>query len=78
MTRLGVYAIIADEVMMMTIREAAQRVGKSESALRRAIKSGRLDAEKVNGIYNISEDSLNAYALRTKRLDANWKKLARR
>ena len=46
----------------MTIREAAQRVGKSESALRRAIKAGNLDAKLINGKYNIAEDSLYAYA----------------
>lgn len=54
----------------MTIREAAQRVGKSESALRRAIKSGNLDAELVKGKYDITEESLDAYAKPAERVGA--------
>lgn len=46
----------------MTIREAAQRIGKSESALRRAIKAGKLRAELIDGKYDIAEEALNAYA----------------
>ncbi len=54
----------------MTIREAAQRVGKSESALRRAVKAGKLDAKLVKGKYDITEEALNAYADPVKRLGA--------
>lgn len=46
----------------MTIREAAQRLGKSESALRRAIKAKRLDATLVKSKYDITEEALYAYA----------------
>ena len=46
----------------MTIQEAAQRVGKSVSALRRAIKSKKLDAQIVNGKYDIRDEALYAYA----------------
>ncbi len=46
----------------MTIREAAQRVGKSEDSLRRAIKAGKLSATLVNGKYDISDAALDAYA----------------
>ena len=55
----------------MTIREAAQRVGKSESALRRAIKARKLDAKLIQGRYDITEEALYAYAPKTKRLGAN-------
>jgi len=54
----------------MTIREAAERLGKSDSALRRAIKAGKLHAAMVNGRYNITEESLNAYAKPGERLSA--------
>jgi len=46
----------------MTIREAAQRISKSESALRRAIKSKRLKAELIDGRYDITDEALKAYA----------------
>ena len=54
----------------MTISEAAQRVGKSESALRRAIKSCKLDAQIVNGKYDIQEVALYAYAKPADRVSA--------
>ena len=54
----------------MTISEAAQRVGKSESALRRAIKSKKLDAQMVNGKYDLTEEALYAYAKPAKNIDA--------
>jgi len=54
----------------MIIREAAQRLGKSDSALRRAIKAGKLVAKMVDGKYDITEEALNAYADTTQRLGA--------
>jgi len=54
----------------VTIKEAAERVGKSESALRRAIKAGKLNAELVSGRYDITEESLYAYAEPVERLGA--------
>ena len=43
----------------MTIQEACQWLGKSESTIRRMIRGGRLTASKKDGIYNISEGSVN-------------------
>lgn len=43
----------------MTIQETCQRLGKSESTVRRMIRAGRLTASKKDGVYNISEDSVN-------------------
>jgi len=43
----------------MTIQEACQRLGKSESTVRRMIKTGRLIAIKKDGIYDIPEDAVN-------------------
>ncbi len=66
----------------MTIREAAQRIGKSESALRRAIKAGKLDSTLVNGKYDITEEALYAYAEPSERVgapkrcsDSKWTKM---
>lgn len=61
--RLGTWYI-------MTIKEATERVGKSESALRRAVKAGKLDAKLVKGKYNITEEALNAYADPVERVGA--------
>ena len=46
----------------MTIQEASQRLGKSEATIRRAIKAEKLVAEVVDGKYQITEESLSAYA----------------
>jgi hypothetical protein len=46
----------------MTIQEASQRLGKSEATIRRAIKAEKLIASVVDGKYQITEESLSAYA----------------
>jgi len=46
----------------MTIQMASQRIGKSETTIRRWIKSGKLSATIVDGVYDISEDSILAYS----------------
>lgn len=46
----------------MTIKEAVQRVGRSESMLGRAIKAGKLRAEIIDGKYDITVEMLNTYA----------------
>jgi len=43
----------------MTISEVAKAIGKSEQSVRRAIKSGKLKAIKVNGKYQIDESDIN-------------------
>ena len=43
----------------MTIQDACQQLGKSESTIRRMIRDGRLIASKKEGIYDITEDSFN-------------------
>ena len=43
----------------MTIQETCQRLGKSESTIRRMIKAGRLIAHKKDGVYDISNESVN-------------------
>jgi excisionase family DNA binding protein len=42
----------------MTIQEAIHRLGKSESTIRRHIKSGKLQAEKIDGAYDIPEGAI--------------------
>ena len=46
----------------MTIKEAAHRIGKSTDTIRRAIRDKKVDAHKVNGIWDVSENALSAYA----------------
>ena len=46
----------------MTITEAATRIGKHNDTIRRAIQAGKLESTKVNGIWDISEEALDAYA----------------
>lgn len=46
----------------MTLHEAAKRLSKSESTIRRMIKSGTLTASKIDGKYDIPEASVNAYS----------------
>ena len=43
----------------MTIQETCQRLCKSESTIRRMIKAGRLIAHKKDGVYDISNESVN-------------------
>ena len=45
----------------MTIQEAAKRLGKSESTVRRWIREEKLIATKVNGIWNIPDELVNDY-----------------
>ena len=45
----------------MTIREASQCIGKSESTVRRWIRSGKLEATLINGVYDIPDKVVNAY-----------------
>jgi excisionase family DNA binding protein len=42
----------------MTLQEACQRLGKSETTLRRWIKTGKLKAELVEGKYEIDPDEI--------------------
>jgi len=42
----------------ITIQETCQRLGKSESTIRRMIKAGKLVAIKKDGVYDIPEDFL--------------------
>jgi len=46
----------------MTIHEACQRLGKSESTIRRWIKSGKLTTTIVDGVNQIPDDIVNAIA----------------
>ena len=46
----------------MTIREAAQQTCKHNDTIRRAIQAGKLEATKVKGVWDISEEALIAYA----------------
>lgn len=43
----------------MTIQEACQRLGKSESTIRRWIREKKLSAIKVDGIWSISEEAIH-------------------
>jgi excisionase family DNA binding protein len=45
----------------MTIQEASQRLGKSESTVRRWIRQGKLTATMVGGVYDIPETVVNDY-----------------
>ena len=42
----------------MTIAEVAKLIGKSEQSVRRAIKSGKLQATMIDGRYEINEDDI--------------------
>jgi len=46
----------------MTIQEACQRLGKSESTIRRWIKQGKLTTTLVDGVNQIPDDIVNAIA----------------
>ena len=46
----------------MNIEEASKLLGFSQWTIRRRIKDGILDAKLVGGRYNISEESVSAYA----------------
>ena len=43
----------------MTIQEAGQRLGKSESTIRRWIRTGKLTAAMINGAWDIPEAVVN-------------------
>lgn len=45
----------------MTIQEAAKRLSKSESTVRRWIREGKLTATKVSGVWNIPDELVNDY-----------------
>ncbi len=45
----------------MTIQEACQRLGKSESTIRRWLRQGKLEAIKVHGLWDIPEAAINDY-----------------
>ena len=45
----------------MTIQEACQRLGKSESTIRRWLRQKKLDAIKVDGLWDIPEAAINDY-----------------
>ena len=51
----------------MDITEAARRLGKSNIVIRRAIKSGKLDAKMIEGKYEITEEALGEYASITRK-----------
>ncbi len=46
--------------MDLTVREAAQRIGRAEETIRRWIWSGRLPARKVGNAYRLAEADLDA------------------
>jgi len=43
----------------MTIQQACQRLGKSESTIRRWIRSGKLTATKVDSVWDIPEAAVS-------------------
>ena len=43
----------------MTIQMACQRLGKSESTIRRWIQTGKLTATKVNGIWQVEDAAID-------------------
>ncbi len=45
----------------MTIREAAERIGKHNDTIRRAIQSGKLESTKVKGVWDISDTAVSFY-----------------
>lgn len=53
----------------MTLQEAAKRIGKSESTIRRMIRAGTLTAPIIKGKYDVSEESVNAY-LKPRQMDS--------
>ncbi len=44
-----------------TIREASKHSGLAESTVRRLVKTGKIQADKVEGIYRIPIESLSEY-----------------
>jgi excisionase family DNA binding protein len=64
---------------MLTVVEAAQRMGRSTSTVRRWIRSGLLPAEMAGGRWRIDPDRLNELGDGTYpmlELPAEWRKLA--
>jgi excisionase family DNA binding protein len=50
---------------MITISEAAERIGVTRAALRQAIARGTLSAQKVGPLYLVSTIEVDAYKART-------------
>jgi DNA binding domain, excisionase family len=44
----------------MTIQDACQRLGKSESTIRRWIAKGKLTATKIEGVWDVPESAVDA------------------
>lgn len=49
-----------DYPLLLTVQQAAKKVGKSEKTIRRWIQSGRLEAEQPGGVYLIKREALTA------------------
>ena len=45
----------------MTLKDVAKRLNRSEHTIRRYIQQGRLEAQLVDGKYDISEEALREY-----------------
>jgi len=43
----------------MNVQEAAKRLGKGESTIRRWIRDGKIEASMINGTYDIPESAIN-------------------
>ena len=52
---------------MLTLAEAAERLGLSPETLRWQIKNGRLKARKVGPIWTVSEREVERYARENRR-----------
>jgi excisionase family DNA binding protein len=57
---------------MLTVPEAARRVGRNPETIRRWIRSGRLAARKVGTQHVIDERDLDAALDDRTRVPANW------
>jgi len=60
-TLSGVYKAALKVIGHMTIQEACQRLGKSESTVRRWLRQKKLEAIKVDGLWDIPEAAVNDY-----------------
>ena len=47
--------------MMLTLNEAAERLGLSDSTLRWQIRNGKLKARKVGPVWTVSEREVERY-----------------
>jgi excisionase family DNA binding protein len=50
---------------MITLSEAAGRIGVTADALRQAIRRGTLNAQKVGPLYLVTTNEIDAYKTRT-------------